>query len=356
MTYSSAHKPIRVLICDDSTLIRHMFSKILSEAEGIEVIGTAIDPLDARQKIKGLNPDVLTLDIEMPNMDGLSFLEKIMTLRPMPVVMASTLTQKGADATIRALELGAVDYVSKPTGLQVASSIEAMGEELIAKVRIAARANVASLAKHAHQKTKVLYNPSHHQQRIIAIGSSTGGVEALRTIFEQLPKNSPPLLLVQHMPSQFLSSFVTRLDTHSEVHVNEAKQGDILKAGHAYVAASSKHLEVRRGAMGYQCNLREGAPITGHLPSVDALFHSVATTCGKDAIGVILTGMGKDGAEGMKAMHESGAYTIGQNQASCVVYGMPKAAHDLGGVATQLPLNDIAKHMLTAAAGALHGA
>jgi two-component system chemotaxis response regulator CheB len=341
-------KKITVLIVDDSALIRHVFRELLSEAPDIEVLDTACDPLEAREKIKQLNPDVLTLDIEMPKMDGLSFLEKIMALRPMPVIMVSTLTQKGAGATIRALETGAFDYVSKPVGTQTRDGLQAIKEELTEKIRAASKANLKS--SHSVQKTgapSVLsFKPPAASQRVIAIGSSTGGVEALRDIFLTLPANSPPIVMTQHMPHAFTGSFAARLNSLSQVEVSEATDGAKLQPGFAYLAPGNMHMKIIKKASGLYCALDDGPHVTGHKPSVDVLFESVATQIGQHAVGVMLTGMGKDGAQGMLKMREAGAYNVGQSASSCVVYGMPKAAMAAGAVHTELPLSEIAAHIL----------
>lgn len=340
-------KPITVLIVDDSALIRKLFREMLSQEPDIEVVGTAVDAQDARALIKQLNPQVLTLDIEMPGMDGLSFLEKVMSLRPMPVIMVSTLTQKGAGETIRALETGAVDYISKPLGTQTTNTLGSLREELAAKVRAAAQANVAPRGADAPGAPKPLrFAPSATCPKVIAIGSSTGGVEALRDIFLQLPANSPPLVMTQHMPEQFTPSFAARLNTLSQVQVAEAYDGAVLKSGQAWLAPGSRHVRVVREGRELVCRLSDGPPVSGHRPSVDVLFDSVAEAVGAQAVGVILTGMGKDGAQGMLKMRQAGAYTVGQSQNSCVVYGMPKAAMALGGVVSELPLADIAAHLL----------
>lgn len=340
-------KPITVLVVDDSALIRQMFRDMLSSEPDIEVLDTACDPLEARDKIKKLNPDVLTLDIEMPKMDGLSFLEKVMTLRPMPVIMCSSLTQKGADETVRALEIGAFDYISKPVTNQTRDTIGALKEQLVTKVRAAAKANLSSHTARRRAPDAppaiVPYNPPGGKSRhIIAIGSSTGGVEALREIFLRLPANSPPIVITQHMPETFTKSFAARLNSLSQLNVSEAVNHARLKDGHAYIApGGSTHLKVVKIGGDYVCKLEEAPPVSSHRPSVDVLFRSVAEAAGAKAIGVILTGMGKDGAEGMKMMRDSGAYNIGQNQATCVVYGMPQVAHKLGATHIELPLNDI---------------
>jgi len=344
-------KPIRVLVVDDSALIRQMFSQMLSSEPDIVVVDTACDPLDAREKIKKLNPDVLTLDIEMPKMDGLSFLEKIMTLRPMPVIMASSLTQKGADETLRALEIGAFDYISKPVSNQNPDTIGALKHELIMKVRAAAKANMARHSTVYHASPSVVpFHPSGGKSgHIIAIGASTGGVEALREIFLRLPANAPPIVITQHMPETFTASFAARLNTLSQVTVSEAKNHDRLREGHAYIAPGGPaHLKVIRLGTELVCKLEEGPTVSSHRPSVDVLFHSVAEAIGSRAVGVILTGMGRDGAEGMKAMRNAGAYNIGQNEASCVVYGMPNMAAKAGATNVELPLNDIPAALLKA--------
>lgn len=339
-------KPITVLIVDDSALIRHMFSDMLKDVAGIEVVGTAVDAQDARAKIKQLNPQVLTLDIEMPGMDGLSFLEKIISLRPMPVIMISTLTQKGAGETIRALEIGAVDYLSKPLGNQTREGLLQLREELIAKIRTAAEANLAQRSITAVAAPRVLSYHAKKPDRMIAIGSSTGGVEALRDIFAVLPANCPPLVMAQHMPEQFTPSFAARLNSVSPVTVAEAYDGAKLQTGHAWLAPGNRHLTVVRQGGNLVCRLLDTPHVSGHRPSVDVLFTSVAETVGAAALGIILTGMGKDGAQGMLKMHQQGSYTIGQSQHSCVVYGMPKAARDIGAVDIELPLHDIAAHAL----------
>lgn len=334
---------IKVLIVDDSALIRQMFSEILSSELDIEVVDTASDPYDAREKIKRLNPDVLTLDIEMPKMDGLSFLEKIMTLRPMPVIMCSSLTQKGADETLRALEIGAVDYISKPVSDQTRNTIGALKDELVAKIRTAANANIANRRTAVARPMVVPFHPPGGKSRhIIAIGASTGGVEALREIFLRLPANAPPIVVTQHMPEHFTASFAARLDSLSQVRVSEAINHTRLREGHAFIApGGNTHLKIVKIGNDFVCKLEEGPLVSSHRPSVDVLFHSVAEAAGARAVGIILTGMGKDGAEGMKAMRDHGAYNIGQNQATCVVYGMPHMAAKAGATQIELPLADI---------------
>jgi two-component system chemotaxis response regulator CheB len=338
-------KKITVLIVDDSALIRQMFKEMLSSESDIEVVDTASDPIDAREKIKRYNPDVLTLDIEMPKMDGLTFLEKIMALRPMPVIMISSLTQRGADETIRALELGAFDYLGKPVTNQTRETIGALKDQLVAKVRAAAIANIQSRSHSRHMLSSgevlAFHPPTGKSSHIIAMGSSTGGVEALRNIFVKMPSNCPPIVIAQHMPEAFTKSFAARLNGLSQVSISEATNHARLQDGHAYIAPGNMHLKIIKIATDYVCKLEDSPPVSSHKPSVDVLFHSVADAAGGHAIGVILTGMGKDGAEGLKAMRDAGAYTIGQNESSCVVYGMPKVAKKLGATHIELPLMDI---------------
>lgn len=339
---------IRVLIVDDSALMRELLTSILSSDPDIQVVGTANDPYQARTLIKELNPDVLTLDVEMPKMDGISFLEKIMRLRPMPVVMVSTLTQKHAEITVRALEMGAVDVVGKPT-IDMKQGMEDRRDELIAKVRAAARARVAarqpaSAAGAAAPRPAIAKaGPGFRTtDTVVAIGSSTGGVEALREVIGGLPPDSPAVVVTQHMPGGFTRSFADRLNALAAVSVTEASDGARILPGHVYIAPGDHHLEVVRSGGTYVCRLHDGPPVSGHRPSVDVLFQSMAGAAGASGLGVILTGMGKDGAVGMKAMRDAGARTIGQDEDTSLVYGMPKAAFNLGGVERQLPLDRIA--------------
>ncbi|MBY0406504.1 MAG: chemotaxis response regulator protein-glutamate methylesterase, partial [Rickettsiales bacterium] len=303
---------------------------------------TADDPFDAREKIKRHNPDVITLDVEMPKMDGISFLEKIMTLRPMPVVMASTLTSRGAEVTLRALELGAVDYICKPE----MDNDEALGvfrASLLQKVKQAARAKPR--ARSASPVSKLLFSGPNTSQ-LIAVGASTGGVEALRDLLAPLPENTPAMVVTQHMPEFFTASFAKRLDSMCQMHVQEAAEGDAVLPGHVYIAPGNKHLEIVQKGGKLFCHVTEGPLVSGHRPSVDVLFQSVAQIVQRRLVGVILTGMGHDGAKGMLAMHENGALTLGQNEASCVVYGMPRMAMQAGGVEKELPLSAIAPEIL----------
>ncbi|MBI1274831.1 chemotaxis-specific protein-glutamate methyltransferase CheB [bacterium] len=341
-------KPITVLIVDDSALIRQMFTELLSSEPDIQVLDTACDPLEAREKIKRLNPDVLTLDIEMPKMDGLSFLEKIMALRPMPVIMISSLTQRGADATLRALEIGAFDAIAKPVEHQTEKTIALLKNELVAKVRAAASARIQRRVRTSPLEASgiIPFYPAIGARHVIAIGASTGGVETLKDIFQRLPGNAPPIVVTQHMPERFTRSFASRLDSVSQMCVMEAADGDRLATGHAYIAPGDRHLKVIRKGGELICKLEDGPNVSGHKPSVDVLFHSVAEAAGPQAVGVILTGMGKDGAVGLKAMRDHGAFTIGQNEASCVVYGMPAVAMKIGAVQIEKSLIDIPKTLL----------
>ncbi len=340
-------RPIRVVIVDDSSLMREMLRSIISEEPGIEVAGVARDPYEAREVIKQTNPDVITLDIEMPRMDGLSFLEKIMTLRPTPVVMVSSLTQEGSDATIRALEIGAVDCVAKPDGSD-GHGFEAMAHELIGKIRVAATARLSMRRPHAPSPTLPTPRRAGMGTRFIAIGASTGGVERIRDVLAVMPADCPPIVITQHMGPSYVPAFAARLDRLSAPSVRVAGPGDRLAQGVVYIAPGDRHLVVIRDAQGYSCHIQDGPPVSGHRPSVDTLFSSVARAAGANAVGVILSGMGRDGANGMLAMHEAGAYTIGEQESSCVVYGMPRAAKEAGAVAIELPLAQIPAEMLRA--------
>jgi len=339
-------KPVRVLVVDDSALIRQLISSLLSADPEIEVVGTAGDPLIARDRIKALNPDVVTLDVEMPNMDGITFLRKIMTLRPMPVIMISTLTQAGADVTLEALEIGAVDFIAKPSS-DAAHALPALAAELQAKVKAAARTRirprVAAPAPAPKRARSVRTNG-----RIIAIGASTGGVEALKVVLMHLPADCPPILVTQHMPPRFTAAFAQRLNRECPMTVTEATHNDVIESGHVYIAPGSHHLEIVKNGLEYRCSLSDGAAVTGHRPSVDVLFKSMARWVGRSAIGVILTGMGKDGADGMLEMRNAGARTIGQDEASSLIYGMPHVAFERGGVMRQCALSNIADAILDA--------
>ncbi|MGO9546156.1 MAG: protein-glutamate methylesterase/protein-glutamine glutaminase [Rhodomicrobium sp.] len=338
--------PIRVLIVDDSALMRELIGSMLSADPEIEVVGAVSDPIAARERIKQLNPDVLTLDVEMPYMDGRAFLEKIMTLRPMPVVMISSLTQEGAEATVRALELGAVDCVAKPA-VNIQGGLLAKQSEIVAKVKAAARARV-NKRRPAEESGAPLQLAENYSstEKLVAIGASTGGVEAINYILHAMPVDSPAILITQHMPESFTASFARRMNATCAISVAEACDGERVLPGHAYIAPGHAHLRLVRSGANYVCRVQGKNRVSGHCPSVDVLFHSVAEAAGKNAIGVILTGMGKDGAEGLLAMRRTGACTLGQDEESCVVYGMPRAAYELGGVEAEVPLNAMALRIL----------
>jgi two-component system chemotaxis response regulator CheB len=336
---------IRVLIVDDSSFVRQILTEILSSDPGIEVVGAAPNPIVARDMIKSLNPDVLTLDIEMPRMDGLAFLDKIMTLRPMPVLMISSLTQKGADTAVRALEMGAFDCVAKPV-IGLVEGLPAMRNEIVTKVKAAAAARIRSRTDRQVRpilRPGAFYNSS---EKIIAIGASTGGVEALQEVLMAFPSDAPATVITQHMPALFTASFASRLSQHCAVTVKQAENGERVLPGHVYIAPGGFHLELVRNGANYVCRVHDEPAVSGHRPSVDVLFRSVAHAAGRNAIGVILTGMGRDGAMGLLEMRSAGAPTVGQDEASCVVYGMPKAARDCGAVEVELPINKIAEHVL----------
>lgn len=338
--------PARVLIVDDSALMRQLLTRILESDPMLTVIGTAGDPYAAREQIKALNPDVLTLDIEMPRMDGLTFLEKLMRGHPMPVVMISTLTEKGADTTLRALTLGAVDYVPKPK-LDVTSGTIEQAEEIIAKVKAAAGVKVRAIKPQettpAALPTGVHFSATH---KVVAIGASTGGTEALKDLLMPLPADFPGVVMVQHMPEAFTRPFSQRLDSLCRIRVQEARDGDRILPGHALLAPGGHQMEVIRRGMEYAVRVYRGERVNRHLPSVDVLFSSCAKQLGKNALGVLLTGMGADGAKGMLEMKEALAFTIAQDEATCVVFGMPREAILLGAVDQVLPLGRIPAALL----------
>ena len=333
--------PFKVLIVDDSSLMRQLLTEILSSDPEIEVIGTAGDPFIAREKIKALSPDVLTLDIEMPRMDGLTFLEKLMRGHPMPVVMISSLTERGAETTLRALSLGAVDYVSKPK-LDVTNGTIEQTSEIIAKVKAAARVKVRGVTTAVTGRVELAagchFSATH---KVVAVGSSTGGTEALKDLLSPLPADFPGLVMVQHMPEAFTRPFSERLNSLCRIRVQEAKDGDRILPGHALLAPGGHQMEVVRHGMEYAVRVYRGERVNRHLPSVDVLFSSCAKHLGKNAVGVLLTGMGADGAKGMLEMKEARAFTIAQDEATCVVFGMPREAILLGAVDQILPLSRI---------------
>lgn len=340
---------VRVLVVDDSALVRKVMSEILNADPGIEVIGTASDPFDARDKIKELSPDVLTLDVEMPRMDGVTFLRNLMRLHPMPVVMVSTLTQRGAATTLDALSIGAVDFVEKPR-LDLGQSLDAIGREITDKVKAAATANVG---QRANSKTKSpASTPATGQFRstnhLVAIGASTGGTEAIREVLVSFPADSPPIVIVQHIPEAFSGPYAERMETLCAISVCEAEDGQAIEPGTAYIAPGGSHLEIAPAGPGrFRCKVHEGPLVNRHRPAVDVLFDSVAKHAGPNAVGVILTGMGNDGAVGMQKMQAEGAPTIAQDEESSVVWGMPGSAVKLGAADRILPLSRIAHAVMS---------
>ena len=352
-------KKIRVLVVDDSAVMRRLLSELLGADAEIEVVGTAADPYEAREQIKQLNPDVLTLDVEMPRMDGLTFLRNLMRLRPMPVVMCSSLTQQGAEATLDAIALGAVDFIEKP---RVVNGLSVLAHELVDKVKVAAGAKVRQLVVPAEaspeQAPRVAraFSSRHSSTRLIAIGASTGGTEAIRVVLEGLPPDVPGVVISQHIPKAFSGSFAVRMNACSQLEVCEARDGQPILPGHAYIAPGDQHLVVVKEGAQLRCRLSDGDLVNRHRPSVDVMFRSVAEQLGAHAIGVLLTGMGKDGAEGLKEMLEAGAQTLAQDEASSVVWGMPGAAWQLGAVQSLHPLNQIADRILHLASARTYAA
>ncbi len=336
---------IKVMIVDDSALIRHLLTEIINAQPDMVCIGAAPDPLVARQMIKSLNPDVLTLDIEMPKMDGLDFLEKIMRLRPMPILMISTLTEKGSEIALKALELGAIDFVSKPK-FNVKESFVEYQEEIASKIRVASKVKFSTFPEIVERQVTSFSTRHSVQEKLIILGASTGGTEAIKTFLIAMPKECPAILIVQHMPAAFTKSFAHRLDGLCDIKVTEAVDGEKIVSGQAYIAPGGLQFTVNRVHEEYRCVVRNNPSVNRHCPSVDVLFHSAAENVGANAVGVMMTGMGKDGAEGMLAMRKAGAYNIAQNEATCVVYGMPREAVALGGVHESLPLKDIANRVL----------
>jgi two-component system chemotaxis response regulator CheB len=338
---------IKVLIVDDSALIRSVLKEIIASQDDMEVVGVAPDPLVARDLIKQTNPDVLTLDVEMPKMDGLEFLEKLMRLRPMPVVMVSSLTERGSEITLRALELSAVDFVTKPK-LSIQSGMREYTDTIAEKIRAASKARIrqrtvsAAAGTPATEALPSIRNTLTSSEKLIIIGASTGGTEAIKEFLMQMPSDCPGILIVQHMPEGFTRSFARRLDSLSKISVKEAEHGDRVLPGHAYLAPGHSHLLLARSGANYITHLDQGPPVNRHRPSVDVLFNSAAAHAGKNAVGVILTGMGKDGAAGMLEMKKAGAYNFAQDEATCVVFGMPReaiavgATHEVGQL-TELP-------------------
>jgi len=345
---------IRVLVVDDSALIRRLLTEMLESQPDIEVVGAARDPYDAREQIKALDPDVLPLDVEMPRMDGITFLRNLMRLRPMPVVMVSSLTESGGDITLDALALGAVDFVTKPDA-DVAHSLAEYTDEIADKVRAASRARVQKMTDQPRRPGRQLASARsggfRTTDRLIAIGASTGGTEAIRDVLEQMPPDCPGIVIAQHIPGGFSAAFARRMDENTALTVFEARDGQRILPGHAYIAPGGYHLKVERDGARYICRLSSGALVNRHRPSVDVLFRSVAEQAGKSTAAALLTGMGKDGAEGLLALREAGAWTVAQDEDSSVVWGMPGEAARIGAACDVLPLDRIAERLLTAARG-----
>jgi two-component system chemotaxis response regulator CheB len=346
-TTAAAGAPIRVLVVDDSALIRSVLREIIGSQPDMEVVGVAPDPIVAREMIRRLDPDVLTLDVEMPKMDGLDFLEKLMRLRPMPVVMVSTLTERGSEITMRALELGAVDFVTKPK-ISIEHGMQEYAEVIADKIRAAARARIRRHTPPAPSGTAAapamlpaLGNPLTSSEKLIIIGASTGGTEAIKEFLMQMPPDCPGILIVQHMPEGFTRSFAQRLNGLCRISVAEATHGERVLPGHAYLAPGHSHLLLARSGANYVTALDQGPAVNRHRPSVDVLFRSAALYAGKNAVGVILTGMGRDGAAGMLEMRQAGAWNVAQDEASCVVFGMPREAIAAGATHETGPLKEL---------------
>ncbi len=350
-------KKIKVLIIDDSALIRKVLTELLSSDSAIEVVGTAADPLIARDKIKQLNPDVVTLDVEMPRMDGITFLNNLMRLRPLPVIMISTLTEEGADITLQALELGAVDFVAKPK-IDVSNTLHEYKADIIEKVKVASKVPIEALSRKyaSSSKGKKKSTASSSSQasakfinttdKIIAIGSSTGGTEAVKDVLAELPANVPGIVVAQHIPGAFSGSFSKRLNEISSLQVSEAKDGDVIRPGVVYIAPGDRHLEVKKSGAKYICKVFDGAEVNRHKPSVEVLMNSVAKYVGPNAMGIMLTGMGADGAQGMLRMKEQGAYNVAQDEKSSVVWGMPGSAVKVGAVDKEVTLSKIPQEII----------
>jgi two-component system, chemotaxis family, protein-glutamate methylesterase/glutaminase len=350
---SSSAGRIKVLIIDDSALVRSLLTRILSADSALEVVGTAADAFIAREKIKQLNPHVLTLDVEMPRMDGLQFLRNLMRLRPMPVVMCSSLTERGADVTLAALELGATDFVTKPR-VDAGQALEDYGAELIAKVKVAAKARLrprvhegAGLDLASARRTLVPLRFRATAQ-LIGIGASTGGTEAIYQVLSRLPADAPGIVIAQHIPRAFSAQFAARLNASSALRVAQASDGDVIQPGYAYVAPGDRHLRVERDATCYRCRVLDEPPVNRHRPSVDVMLRSIAEQAGPNGVGVLLTGMGSDGAQGLLELHERGGFTIAQDESSSIVWGMPGAAVALGAADLVLPIEDIARGLAQA--------
>lgn len=358
----------RVVVVDDSALVRSLLGEIINRQPDMECVGAASDPIVAREMIRNLNPDVITLDVEMPRMDGIDFLSKLMRLRPMPVVMVSTLTERGADVTMKALELGAIDFVAKPK-IGVADGLRQLTQDITDKIRVASQAKIhrappapmapASTAGTASSGSRGNPAPATHApvvtlaslgrlstEKLIFIGASTGGTEATKEVLVSLPADSPAVVITQHMPPGFTRSYAARLDGLCKIRVKEAEDGERILPGHAYIAPGGLHLSVEKSGANYVARVRDGEPVNRHKPSVEVLFRSAAACAGPNAVGIMLTGMGADGARAMREMKDAGAYCVAQDEASCVVFGMPREAIAAGAVQEVLPLTKIASHLM----------
>ena len=345
---TSTSRKIRIVVVDDSALIRSLLTSIINEAPDMEVVATASDPIVARERIRETNPDMITLDVEMPRMDGLEFLRRLMRLRPTPVLMISSLTQSGSETTLSALELGAVDFLPKPT-LDVSNTMQSYADDIHDKIRMvaAARLRRPALFAAAPKAAPPRLAPSLlRQNAIIAVGASTGGTDAIKEFLDKLPANCPPVMIVQHMPEGFTLSFAKRLDKLCAMQVKEAEDGEPLLRGTAYIAPGHSHMRLGKGTQGFVICLDQGPPVNRHRPAVDVLFASVASLAAAQTVAVILTGMGKDGAQGMLQLREGGAITFAQDEASCVVYGMPREAVAQGGVMHVHPLSQLADKVM----------
>ena len=355
-------RKIRVIVVDDSALVRSLLSEIINRQRDMECIGTANDPLVAREMIRELNPDVITLDVEMPRMDGIDFLGRLMRLRPMPVVMISTLTERGAEVTMKALELGAVDFVAKPR-VGLASGLNDLATQIVDKIRVAAVAQVrrTSVREAAHASGSGVAAPAASAaallgrlstEKLICIGASTGGTEAIKEVLVQMPADSPAIVITQHMPPGFTTSFAARLNGLCQITVKEAVNGERILPGHAYIAPGGTQFHVARSGANYVAVVDDGPPVNRHKPSVEVLFKSAAAVVGRNAFGIMLTGMGNDGAVAMREMKNAGSYNYVQDEATCIVFGMPREAIAHGAADEVLPLGQIAPTLIARLRGA----
>ncbi|MDP3836351.1 MAG: chemotaxis response regulator protein-glutamate methylesterase [Hydrogenophaga sp.] len=356
---------IKVVVVDDSALVRSLLTEIINRQSDMTCVGAAADPLVAREMIRELNPDVITLDVEMPRMDGLEFLSRLMRLRPMPVVMVSTLTEQGAEITLRALEMGAIDFVAKPR-IGVSSGLNELAGDIVDKIRVAASAHVKRLAAPAAAGSPAAGSqgqaeapraplPRMSTEKIICIGASTGGTEAIREVLVPMPADAPAIVITQHMPPGFTTSFANRLNTLCRIRVQEARDGERILPGHAYIAPGGRHFRIDRSGSNYVAVVEDTEPVNRHRPSVEVLFKSAARVLGPNALGIMLTGMGADGAQAMREMKDAGSYNYVQDEASCVVFGMPRMAIQHGAAHEVLPLSQITNAVLARLASSPSG-